>query len=273
MATHFYDPFPKYLQIRGLIVHWLRSLKVGDKLPAEESLALRFNVSRETIREAIGPLQEDGTIGRRPRTGTWLAKELPEAADERLTGPFEGIASLAGLNIEIAQIGQGMVQAPPDIAAILRLPEGAVAYEIKRLRSYEGKPWVALEAFFLPDAGRKIGRLDPTAGFFVQALRQLVDPDVYEQYQHIEALAASAETARILAIETNIPVLLVKRIFVDGRGKPVAVFKSYFRTDRYFYTVNLPKPRAQADRLKPPATRKNRPSAKPQAARRGKPRR
>lgn len=267
MATHFYDPFPKYLQIRGLIVHWLRSLKVGDKLPPEESLAQRFNVSRETIREAIGPLQEDGTLARRPRTGTWLAKELPEAADERLTGPFEGIASLAGLDIEIVHISQGTVRAPPDIAAILRLPEAGEAYEIKRVRSYEGKPWVALEAFFLPDAGRKIGKLAPTAGFFVQALRQLVDPDIYEQYQHIEAVAVSAETARLLAIETNIPVLLVKRIFVDGGDKPIAVFKSYFRADRYFYTVNLPKTRMPADRLKPAATRKNRHAAKPPATR------
>ncbi len=45
MTSQFYDPFPKYLQIRGIILRLLRSLQVGDQLPTEEAWALEFKVS------------------------------------------------------------------------------------------------------------------------------------------------------------------------------------------------------------------------------------
>src|SRR5690348_3902214 len=113
MPGQFYDPFPKYLQIRGIILRLLRSLAVGDALPTEEALAKRFNVSRETIREAIRPFWENGTIARRPRLGTWLAKLPGESGDDRLTGPFEDFAALAGAKIGLSLNDATYIDAAP----------------------------------------------------------------------------------------------------------------------------------------------------------------
>jgi DNA-binding FadR family transcriptional regulator len=46
------------------------TLKVGDVLPPERELAQRFNVGRNTLREAIKVLEIYGVVERRTKTGT-----------------------------------------------------------------------------------------------------------------------------------------------------------------------------------------------------------
>ena len=264
MAAHLYDPFPKYLQIRGIILHWLATLKIGDRLPTEELLAEKFNVSRETIREALRPLGEDGTLGRRPRLGTWLVKHPTEALDRRLTGPFENFATLPGVKIELSSATQGEIEAKPDVATALKLRKGERAYRFQRVRSYEGQPIVVIDALFPPKIGRKLASFNLSELFFLPALRKAVAGYIYEQYQQIEAASPSAANARLLKLPNTAPILLVKRVFVDGDGKPVGMFKSYFRSDSYYYTVNLPKIRngAGAKTGKTSRNQKKKPSRK-----------
>ena len=100
-----YDPFPKYLQIREVILHWLTSLPVGTKLPTEEKFAKQFDVSRVTIREALQTIERDGIIARRPGVGTWVARAVETRYDDRLTGPIENICGL-GFRSSAAVIGQ-----------------------------------------------------------------------------------------------------------------------------------------------------------------------
>jgi GntR family transcriptional regulator len=250
MASHLYDPFPKYLQIRGIVLRLLRSLRVGDPLPTEEALASRFNVSRETIREAIRPFWEDGTIKRRPRLGTWLAKPPTEAVDDRLTGPFEDFASLADARIELKNSSQAVVEPTPQLRTVLKLANGERVYQIRRVRTHQGRPLVMLDAVFPERIGRRIEAFVLRGGLFVPVLRAVVDQRIHEQYQKIEAIAATADMAELLEVERGVPLLLVQRVFVDGRGRPVVLFKSHYRADLYFYTVNLPKMRASAKAAK-----------------------
>ena len=264
MPTHLYDPFPKYLQIQGVLKRWLASLTVGDHLPTEQKLASRFNVSRETIRQALKLLEEEGIIARRPRIGTWLAKAPGTGVDNRLTGPFEGFTSL-GMAVEIGAASEGAAAASVDVAEALKLEAGASVYEFHRIRVYEGQPLVAFSAHFPLQIGRRIARLSSVRnGLFVPALRRAVDPNIYEQFQKIEALSANEQMASTLQIAQGAPLLLVRRVFVDSTGRPVVLFKSHFRADRYFYTVNLPKLRMPD--AKQPARRVARPRSRAGAA-------
>ena len=66
-VTHsFFTPYPKYLQIRELLLRRLaRDLAPGDRLPTENALSSEFGVARETVREALSGLERDGLIVRR----------------------------------------------------------------------------------------------------------------------------------------------------------------------------------------------------------------
>lgn len=66
---------PKYIQV----VEWVKKqiatgkLNPGEKIYSENELSTMFNMSRQTIRHAIGQLEEEGIIERRQGSGTFVA--------------------------------------------------------------------------------------------------------------------------------------------------------------------------------------------------------
>ncbi|MEW9797241.1 GntR family transcriptional regulator [Alteromonas sp. CYL-A6] len=60
------------------------TLLAGQKLPPERELALQFDVSRPSLREAIGNLQARGLVERKQGGGTFVSKELNAAMTDPL---------------------------------------------------------------------------------------------------------------------------------------------------------------------------------------------
>jgi DNA-binding GntR family transcriptional regulator len=61
-----------------------------------------------------------------------------------------------------------------------------------------------------------------------------------EIYQHIDALTADVSLARLLELEVGAPLLVTRRALSHRRtGAQTMFFESYFRADRYYYTVQL----------------------------------
>jgi GntR family transcriptional regulator len=233
-----YDPFPKYLQIRDVIVRWLSTQKVGERLPTEMALSDRFGVSRETIRKSLKRLEQGGIIRRSPRAGTFLAKLPTRSADLRLTGPIEAFKEL-GTATTVKLVRQGPVSAPPDVASAFGVAEGKEVYEFKRLRFLGRQPLLLLDAYFPLRIGERIARRDLHGSLVVPALREIVRSRMREEYQQIDAIGATGALAKQLRVAPGSPVLLVKRLFLDAAGNPVVFFRENFRSDRYFYTIKL----------------------------------
>jgi len=233
-----YHPFPKYLQIRTIILRWLSTLSLGDKLPSEGKLAEHFSVSRLTIRQALKRLEEEGIISRRAGIGTWLSKEIELSTDARLTGPIEAFSAF-GLSTNARTIRSGPHPASEEEADKLQTPVGSTVFVVHRLRSVDGAPLLWLEVYMPIDIGEKVAA-EAVGGLYVPVLRRMVDPGITEEYQVIEATSATLEQAERLDVEMGTPLLSVNRLFSDSAGRPVVYFKTRFRADRYFYTVNLP---------------------------------
>jgi len=64
-------------QIEHLILQGI--LRPGDRLPSERELAERLDVSRPTLREALGNLEDRGLTVARPGGGTYIAEVLGSA--------------------------------------------------------------------------------------------------------------------------------------------------------------------------------------------------
>ena len=65
---------PKYLQVADSLRREIveGSFRDGDTLCTEEILRMRFQVSRQTIRQAIALLEDDGLVERRRGSGTYV---------------------------------------------------------------------------------------------------------------------------------------------------------------------------------------------------------
>ena len=65
---------PKYLQVADILRKEIAEgiFRDGQTLMTEEELRQRFNVSRQTIRQAIALLEDDGLVDRRRGSGTYV---------------------------------------------------------------------------------------------------------------------------------------------------------------------------------------------------------
>lgn len=108
-----------YELIAARLVEWITSgrLRDGDRLPPERELAVRLEVSRSSVREAIGALKLEGLVETRPGSGSFVAAGAQERAvalgsrpagtapgDDPDAGPFALLQAREALEPGIARI-------------------------------------------------------------------------------------------------------------------------------------------------------------------------
>lgn len=75
---------PKYIQLKQEILTWLHAgrLKLGDQMPSENEIADQFQMSRQTVRQTFGVLEQEGWLHRIQGKGTFVASPLERQVQE-----------------------------------------------------------------------------------------------------------------------------------------------------------------------------------------------
>lgn len=78
----------KYIRLREWLLENIdnRVFKYGDKLPSENMLCTKFSVSRQTVRNAIDQLEEEGIVRRVRGSGTFVEKVVEVKPRNRNVG-------------------------------------------------------------------------------------------------------------------------------------------------------------------------------------------
>ncbi len=238
----FFNPFPKYLQIREILLRRFgRDYAPGDRLPSELSLAKEFGVSRETVREALRPLEDEGVIRRQQGRGTFLVSLPDDGGRRRFTGLVEDFTNL-GLETFTQVLETGPILPPPDLVPVLKVPSGGTIYQISRLRFLEGQP-LSLHLSMLPlKIGAEAAKIDLRRTTLFHEIGKTLGYDITEAYQTIDATVADAILASHLQVPIGAPILEVGRVFTIEGQEATMYFKSMFRSDHYYYTVQLTQP-------------------------------
>ena len=108
-------------------------IQPGDRLPSEDELLIRFDVSRITVRRAIQNLVQRGVVEIRRGLGTFVL--APKVLQEltRLTGFVEDM-NIHGRKASARVVSQGVVAASVRVAQHLGINKGARVMQIKRVR-------------------------------------------------------------------------------------------------------------------------------------------
>ncbi len=237
-GSEFLNLFPRYRQVRNILTRRLsEGFAPGDRFPTEQQLCDEFGVSRLTVREALRGLESDGFISRHRGKGTFVLRVPDTTDDERLTGPVEEFTELK-LATEVEVLKTGLERPPARIAAALRRDRGAELFRIVRLRRVDGEPFSWHDAFLPHDLGTRLARLDLTHTTLFRELHQTLGVKLVEIYLHVDAVTADVPLARILGIAAGMPLLVTRRAITHVRsGLPTMFFESYFRANRYYYSV------------------------------------
>ena len=129
---------PLYAQLQGIIQHNITSgaLRVGDLLPSETELCSTFRISRNTVRQAIGTLEEDGFVVRKRGKGTFVAD--PIARRKGVQYSFTTEISQLGREPSSTLIDFDVIAPSQKIRTMMSLDDGTRVYRFTRVRNVDG---------------------------------------------------------------------------------------------------------------------------------------
>jgi GntR family transcriptional regulator of arabinose operon len=79
--------FPKYIQLKKEIQSWIYSgrFKSNEQLPSEHELSRLFSMSRQTVRQAVGEMVQEGLLYRIQGKGTYCSGSLQRRMNDTPT--------------------------------------------------------------------------------------------------------------------------------------------------------------------------------------------
>ncbi len=228
---------PQYRQIEQALRERVSSLHPGERLPSDADLCAEFGVSRMTARNAMERLAADGLIRREPGRGSFVANPPAHRRANRLM-TFTQEMLRAG-RVPTSRLLARVIRPSTDTeAARLDIPVHQPVVGLRRLRLADGEP-VALESAVLVGAcATAVMQADLTSGSLHEALR-LGGFTLARGTGTIGAAAATAEEARLLGLRAGDPLLVERRVVVDGHGRPIEATNSVYRADRYALDVTF----------------------------------
>ncbi len=231
---------PRHTQIS----QWLRrqidegTFKPEEKLPSENDLAKKFDVSRVTIRRALQSLESEAIIYRCQGLGSFVS-------DGRLS---QNLVKLTDFNEDMSQAGLEpasevkqftTVDAPDWLAEILHIDQGNKVLQIDRLRKGNGDP-IAFDSTWLPIFyGQLLDEKELTNSTIYDVLERDYDISVIKGCYRMSAVAADEYLAKELAVEAGSPLFLIDRMTYTIGNKPLYYQKRYYRNDKVIYEMTL----------------------------------
>jgi GntR family transcriptional regulator len=236
---------PLYTQIKDVLRTGILDGRYPpmSRMPSESELMTMFDVSRITIRQALGDLQKEGLIFKVHGKGSFVSQ--PKT--------FQNVTSLQGFAEAMSESGHEIINrvvqlrfvpAPAEVAAQLGLAEGSGVAEIHRVRLLNRSP-VSYEVTFLPEAlGKRLKRTElATRDIFLMLENDCAVPLGHADLA-IDAIAAAPDIADALDVKKGAPLLRIERLTHDADGKPVDFEYLYFRGDTFQYRLRIDRERS-----------------------------
>ncbi|MCX6434244.1 MAG: GntR family transcriptional regulator [Actinobacteria bacterium] len=215
------------------------TLRPGQRLGAERELAVKLGVSRSTLRQALGALEEAGVVRRVPGRGggTFIASPKVERDLSRIVG-IPMLLRDQGFTAGSRVLSVAVRTAGPEAARALGIAEDEFVVDLVRIRLADGVP-ISLEQAVFP-AELVPGLPERALGGSIYELCDSeygLRPD--EAIEHIEVVLASSDEAAVLGIDRGDPLLLVTRTTRTAAGVAFEFSRDLFRADRTRISVKV----------------------------------
>ena len=231
---------PKYYGVKRELLAFTDSMTAGMPVPGERELAQRYGTSRTTIRQALAELVIEGRLLRIQGKGTFVAR--PKVAQLLELAGYTEEMRAHGLSPQTRNLDSRYQPADGELALLLGIRPGDRVLRTHRLRLADGQP-MAIAISYLP-ARRFPGlrRKADRAASLYEVLATAYGVKLAQAEETIETVLASPADARLLGVDTGLPLLLLSRRAFDAAGTPVEWSQSWYRGDRYKFLTRTRRP-------------------------------
>lgn len=231
---------PKYYRLKRHLLEITVDLPPGSAVPPERALALKFDTSRTTVRQALQELVVEGRLERIQGSGTFVAH--PKVAQVLQLTSYTEDMKAQGLEPTSRLLDVGVMAADDNLARRLGIKVGSKVYRLQRLRLANGQP-MAVETTHL-SAKRFPGLRKQLAGYtsLYALLGEAYGVHMAEAEETIETALATPAEAALLGTDVGLPLLQLSRHSFTDDGEPVEWVRSLYRGDRYKFVTRLRRP-------------------------------
>ncbi len=233
---------PLYYQVEHVIRQRITNgeYAAGSQIPSENELSREMGVSRVTIREALRELVREDMLVKVQGKGTYVAQPTSTGLQTiKFTGFLEDLYDkVQKVSVKAVEISR--IPTTDDLRNALDLnSEESELLRIKRVRHVNDAPYAFTINFLPMEIGLQIQEQDLYRVPLLWILQEQLKIPITRAHETVEATASDPEVAERLDIPVLSPVMHVKRMMYTERDRPLELVESYYRADRYQYSVNL----------------------------------
>lgn len=228
------SPVPFYFQLAELLENEIVNGRwaPGARVPSENELCARYQLSRTTIRQALARLEQEGLVSREKGRGTFVSDSRPRSWMIQSTEGFFGDElRRAGRSVSSRILRLDCRELPRWASEALALPSGSEGVVVERVRSVDGL--VALyvvNCLSLRTADAVMG-LEPDESLY-QRLLAHGGISLAGGRRSLEAVTAGPKLAKLLELKDGDSVVYIESVTWDESGRPIDCYHAWLRTDR-----------------------------------------
>ncbi len=233
------SPIPLYHQLTQIFEAKIKDgeWQVGGMIPSEQELQQTYDLSRTTVRLALGELVSDGRLTRQRGRGTFVA--IPKLSHDLTSGRSLSDYLLQQGNTPSWKVIRREWTLPDEsVRQLLQLEEGMGVYYVELLFSADSVP-IGHHSAYVP---KRVLDLTISADYdddaWLTYMRQLPLTAGYSTQRTIEAVNLSNDKAALLDIDIKTPALSIEAVTVDQNGSPVQLIKALFNGQRFKYRLS-----------------------------------
>lgn len=230
---------PLYMQLREIVRYKIETGEYAPctALPSENELADEYAVTRQTVRNAIDTLVNEGLLRRVAGKGVFVLGAHMERDLEVLEG-FTQTMLDRNVTPSIKVVKKLLRPAGAKYAMMFGIrPEDEIFY-IKRMCYGNNEP-VSLEEIYVPrNLVPKIDGIDLSV-FSLFEVYELYGIKLDRARQTLDLVHLDQNDANMLGITTQTPVMLFECTSYDEQGRIIELSRSYTRGDKGRFTVHF----------------------------------
>ncbi|MBK5108065.1 MAG: GntR family transcriptional regulator [Anaerolineales bacterium] len=229
-----FSKLPFYQQLYEILLDKIqrREWQPGDMIPPESELIEEYQVSRNTVRQVLEKLVNDGLIYRQRGRGSFVSHPTLEQAMTRIVSFTEDMHQ-RGFAPGTRVLSTDLIPAEEEIANQLDVPIGEQLVCLRRLRMADGEPMSIEESYLIhkycPDILERDYALEPLS----TVLEAEYGIRIASAKQVIQAIQALPDLANLLEIPPSAALLLITRVSFSQGRIPIEYLRIHYRADRY----------------------------------------
>jgi len=218
-----------------------QELKPGQKLETEKELQEVYGVSRDTLRKALGKLEQEELIVRKAAIGTFVKRAKSNYGLTKMESFTEQMHQ-RGIKPSSELVAIELIKDIPEyICRELSIESDERCYKVCRIRKGDNEP-MAYEIAFIPR------KLCPDLQMYINDTASLYD--IYENKYglelkygtvYLESEMPSPEIQNKLQISKSSPVLKMRCVMYLEDDQPLYYVECSYIGDKYFFSATIPR--------------------------------